>query len=131
MILFNFGDEEFVVNIGDKIAQIIFEKIKTPKIKETDRLEETGWGDKGYGSTGINSGQLDEDQSIKPKMQKTNEDKQNETQIKNEVIRVAKNQRSQLEEARQIISARQLQKLAKNDSPIFLAIIRSIVSPSK
>ena len=34
--LFNFGEEDFVVNMGDRIAQLIFEKIKTPKIKELD-----------------------------------------------------------------------------------------------
>ena len=39
VILFNFGGEDFVVNMGDRIAQLIFEKIKTPIIKETDRLE--------------------------------------------------------------------------------------------
>ena len=32
-ILFNFSDEDFVVNMGDRIVQIIFEKIKTPQIK--------------------------------------------------------------------------------------------------
>ena len=34
MILFNFGDEDFVINMGDRIAQLIFEKIKTPIVKE-------------------------------------------------------------------------------------------------
>ena len=43
-----------MVNIGDRIAQLIFEKIKTPEIKETDNLEGTGRGKHGYGSTGIN-----------------------------------------------------------------------------
>ena len=52
VILFNFGNEDFVVNQGDKIAQLIFEKIKTPTVKEVDSLEGTGRGDKGYGSTG-------------------------------------------------------------------------------
>ena len=33
VILFNFGNEDFVVNMGDRIAQLIFEKIKTPEIK--------------------------------------------------------------------------------------------------
>ena len=33
VILFNFGDEYFIVNMGDRIAQLIFEKIKTPEIK--------------------------------------------------------------------------------------------------
>ena len=40
MILFNFGNEDFVVNIGDKIAQSIFERINTPEIKETNKLDE-------------------------------------------------------------------------------------------
>ena len=33
VILFNFGNEDFVVNMGDKIAQLIFERINTPEIK--------------------------------------------------------------------------------------------------
>ena len=36
MILFNFGEEDFVVNLGDTIAQLMFENIKTPEIKEMD-----------------------------------------------------------------------------------------------
>ena len=105
VVLFNFSKEYFVVNMGDKIAQLIFEKIKTPVVKETDSLEETGRGAKGYGSTSIN-----EDQSIKLKTQKTNEDKQNEAQPRNEAISTIKHKRSQLEMARQMISARKLQR---------------------
>ena len=112
--------------MGNKIAQLIFQKIKTPAIKETDSLEGTGRGAKGYGSIGIN-----EDQSIKPEIQRINEDQQYEIQKMNEAISVDKNKRSQLEKARQIISARQLQKLAKNDLPVFLAIVRSNDSPNK
>ena len=47
MILFNFGNEDFVVNMGDKVAQLIFERIHTPEIKETNELEGTGRGEKG------------------------------------------------------------------------------------
>ena len=39
VILFNFGEEDFVVNLGDRIAQLIFEKRKTPIVKETNELE--------------------------------------------------------------------------------------------
>ena len=53
VVLFNFGNEEFIVNMGDKIAQLISERIKTPVTKETNELEGTGWGDKGYGSIGV------------------------------------------------------------------------------
>ena len=55
VILFSFGDQYFVVNMGDKIALLVFEKIKTPTIKETNELDGTGRGDSGYCSTGINS----------------------------------------------------------------------------
>ena len=53
VILFNFGEEDFVVNMGDRIAQLIFEKIKTPIVKETNELEGTDRGAVGYGSTGM------------------------------------------------------------------------------
>ena len=43
-ILFNFGNKDFVINMGDRIAQLIFEKIKTLEIKETDDLEGTDRG---------------------------------------------------------------------------------------
>ena len=64
-------------------------------------------------------------------MQKSDEDKQNEIQKTNGAIPVNKQKRSQLEQARQIVSARQIQKLAKNDSPIFLAIVRANEIPNK
>ena len=51
VVLFNFGEEDFVVNMGDRIAQLIFEKIKTPTTKESDELEGNDRGAKGYGST--------------------------------------------------------------------------------
>ena len=44
VILFDFGGEDFIVNMGDKVAQLIFEEIETPKIKEINSLEETRWG---------------------------------------------------------------------------------------
>ena len=58
VILFNFGEEDILLKMGDKIAQLIFEKIKTPTIKETNDLDNTGRGDRGFGSTGIRSEQV-------------------------------------------------------------------------
>ena len=52
-------------------------------------------------------------------------DGQNQNQSMNEVIPMNKKKRSQIEQVRQIISARQIQKLAKEDNPIFLAIVRT------
>ena len=42
VVLFNFRNEEFIGNMGDKIAQLIFERIRTPVIKETNELEGAG-----------------------------------------------------------------------------------------
>ena len=54
VVLFNSAsEEEFCINMGDRIAQIIFEKIKTPSVKETNELGDTDRGNKGYGSSGI------------------------------------------------------------------------------
>ena len=44
VILFNFSEEDFVVNMGDKIAQLIFEKIETPVINEVNELGESWMG---------------------------------------------------------------------------------------
>ena len=140
VILFNFGDEDFILNMGDRIAQLIFEKINTPIIKETNSLEESGWGAQGYGSTYVSAKQPKIiqafknsiiNQSNKSKTQETDEGNQMDVQSKNEAIPDDKNKRSQLEKTRQIISARQLQKLAKDDSPVFLAIVRANDSPKK
>jgi dUTP pyrophosphatase len=41
----------FQVNKGDKIAQLILEKIVRPNIIEVEQLDETDRGDGGFGST--------------------------------------------------------------------------------
>jgi dUTP pyrophosphatase len=59
VVLFNFGSEEFVVEIGDRIAQLILERIYTPEWVEVDtvtQLSETTLskrGDNGFGSSGV------------------------------------------------------------------------------
>lgn len=40
------------VNEGDRIAQLIIEKISTPEVQEVDSLDETLRGEGGFGSTG-------------------------------------------------------------------------------
>ena len=41
IILFNHGDVEFAVKRGDRIAQLILEKISTPDVLEVHALPET------------------------------------------------------------------------------------------
>ena len=52
VILFNLGKEEFIVKKGDRIAQLILEKILTPEAKQVLALNQTVRGDNGFGSTG-------------------------------------------------------------------------------
>lgn len=54
VILFNFSDEPFKVNIKDRIAQLIVEKISTPQVVQVDEIPETVRGEGGFGSTGTN-----------------------------------------------------------------------------
>lgn len=55
VILFNHGDTDFVVAPGDRVAQLILERIVTPAVEEVDDLDATVRGDGRYGSTGIKS----------------------------------------------------------------------------
>ena len=53
VILFNFGDSDFEVKRGDRIAQLICERIYLPELEETQVLDKTERGANGYGSTGV------------------------------------------------------------------------------
>ncbi len=52
IILSNFGKEPFVVNRGDRIAQLVFAKYEKATFLEVDKLTETSRGAGGFGSTG-------------------------------------------------------------------------------
>jgi dUTP pyrophosphatase len=52
VILYNFGDLEFVVRRGDRIAQLVFSRVPRVEIVERDSLDETGRGPGGFGHTG-------------------------------------------------------------------------------
>ncbi|KAL2249724.1 deoxyuridine 5'-triphosphate nucleotidohydrolase [Sesamum indicum] len=53
VILFNHSDVDFEVKAGDRIAQLIIEKIVTPEVTEVDDLDSTHRGFGGFGSTGV------------------------------------------------------------------------------
>lgn len=53
VVLFNFGDEDVSINPGDRIAQLIVERIATPRVVEVTSLDETDRGAAGFGSTGV------------------------------------------------------------------------------
>ena len=52
VILFNFGKEDFIVNRGDRIAQMIIARIARANLVEQEHLEDTQRGSGGFGHTG-------------------------------------------------------------------------------
>lgn len=54
VVLFNFGKETFEVKKGDRIAQLICERIFYPELEEVQALDDTERGEGGFGSTGKN-----------------------------------------------------------------------------
>lgn len=52
VILFNHSDVDFDVKKGDRIAQLICERITYPNVVEVESLSETARGEGGFGSTG-------------------------------------------------------------------------------
>ena len=53
VILANFGEADFSVRPGDKIAQIVIAPVTQPEIVETSEVDETDRGAGGFGSTGV------------------------------------------------------------------------------
>ena len=54
VILINHGTEDFVVNVGDRIAQLVFCIVAKMQWNEVDDLDETVRGSGGFGHTGQN-----------------------------------------------------------------------------
>lgn len=54
VILVNISSEEFTINPGDRIAQIVFAAVTQAKLEVTTVLSETNRGEGGFGSTGKN-----------------------------------------------------------------------------
>ncbi|KAF2662998.1 dUTP diphosphatase, partial [Lophiostoma macrostomum CBS 122681] len=52
VILANLSDQDFEVKVGDRIAQLIVEKIVMPEVLVVEKLEESVRGAGGFGSTG-------------------------------------------------------------------------------
>ncbi len=50
--LFNHGTEDYHVNRGDKISQLVIVPVLTPSLEVVDELDDTERGSNGFGSTG-------------------------------------------------------------------------------
>lgn len=53
VILANFGEADFVVRKGDRIAQLVIAPVTIATIAEVDQFEASERGEGGFGSTGV------------------------------------------------------------------------------
>lgn len=53
VVLANLGSEPHPIAVGDKIAQLLIQKVELPDIVEVAELSDTERGDGGFGSTGV------------------------------------------------------------------------------
>ena len=53
VLLFNHNEEDFNVKVGDRVAQLILEKIETPEVVAVEDLDASDRGAGGFGSTGV------------------------------------------------------------------------------
>ncbi len=53
VILINHGAEDFTINRGDRIGQMVFAPVFQASFEEVDELDETVRGQGGFGSTGV------------------------------------------------------------------------------
>ncbi len=53
VIMINFGDEDFVINRGERIAQMVINKVERVRWEVKDELDETKRSDGGFGSTNV------------------------------------------------------------------------------
>ena len=52
VLLFNHSDEDFLIEPGDRIAQLLIQKIENIHFLPVDNLDNTERNEKGFGSTG-------------------------------------------------------------------------------
>jgi hypothetical protein len=64
VILFNHGDIDFPIKKGDRVAQLILERISMASVQEVEVLSETERGASGFGSTGIQQKSIDTSTSL-------------------------------------------------------------------
>lgn len=53
IILFNFSDKPFIIQRGDRIAQLVFAKVARARFVQVDALTDTTRGAGGFGHTGV------------------------------------------------------------------------------
>ena len=52
VLLVNLGSEPVHVDAGQRVAQLLLQRVGAARVVEVDELDETGRGERGFGSTG-------------------------------------------------------------------------------
>jgi len=52
VLIINLGEEDFIINRGDRIAQLVFMKLPEIELNEVNNISETRRGEGGFGHTG-------------------------------------------------------------------------------
>lgn len=52
VLLFNHAETDYQISVGDRIAQLVLERIVTPEVTEVQSMSETVRGAGGFGSSG-------------------------------------------------------------------------------
>lgn len=52
VILINLGDDDFIINRGDRIAQLVFMELPKVMLEEVEEVSSTSRGEGGFGHTG-------------------------------------------------------------------------------
>lgn len=53
VIVYNTGEEDFVISAGDRVAQLVIAPVATAVVEVVEELSETTRGDGAFGSTGL------------------------------------------------------------------------------
>lgn len=53
VIVINLGDKEYILQRGERIAQMVFSKVEKVDLVEVEELDETIRGEGGFGHTGV------------------------------------------------------------------------------
>ena len=145
VVLFNHSETDFEVKQGDRIAQLILEKIKTPVVQEVQNLGSTERGIGGFGSTGIGPrNEQFKNNMITVSMQTNDQDSDRAVSVKfivpsepdssrvNSLTRLSKSNKPCIKSQtiasrkRDIVLIRSIKKMAKQKIPMYVAIVRQI-----
>lgn len=58
VIAINLGNEDFKIGKGEKIAQMVFNKVEEAEFREVNELDDTSRGEGGFGSTGLKNNKV-------------------------------------------------------------------------